>query len=320
MACGTALVPQAILSAAPAGRPLRGGLPLRVGDNQALDFVRGYSSQVRIIGASVLGRIRATGLRALHILAEVSDLSVLDDALPSGTVGEIFSAGNTISFTCGDTDATVENLLPEEFAARLAALAKRGGNAFAHDALSYDPATNLLTDPFGGRGGEVRVINRTFGGNAALEVSLRGTFEASQLGLPLGENFGPWRARILRQITKAANAPEFAETFLSSVAALAEKLPFPAMAALLRSRLISTALQQVFGIDTAAAIAAFQEQRPTAGADVSDAALWLSILLGAVIAADPSTASAESWLQDGTRFQTSRSRKALREALKIVNN
>jgi len=317
MACGTALIPPAFLSAAPAGRPLRGGLPLRDGDHQALDFVRSYSSQVRIVGASVLGRIRATGLRALHILAEVPDLDVLQNALPSGTVGEIYSVSNTISFTCGDSDVTVENLLPAEFAARLASMAKRGGNAFAHDALSYDPATNLLTDPFGGRSGGVRVINRTFGGNNALDVSLRGTFEASQLGLPLGESFGPYRTRILRQIAKAADAPQFAETFLSAVAALAEKLPFPALAALLRSRLIATALQQVFGIDAAAAIAAFQEQRPTAGADVSDAALWLSILLGAEVANGGADAAA-AWLQDGTRFQVLRTRKALAQVVNLV--
>jgi hypothetical protein len=318
VACGTALLPQSLLAAAPAGRPLRGGLPLRAGDNQALDFVRRYSSQLRVVGASVLGRIRTTGLRALHILAEVTDLDALQAALVSGAVGDLYADGNVISFTCGDVDATVENLLPDIFAARLASMGKRAGNAFAHDALSYDPATNLLSDPFAARSGEVKVINRSFGGNAALEVSLRGTFEASQLNLPLGGNFGPWRARFLRQIARSADAPQLATTFLSSLAALAEKIPFSAFQALLRTRLISTALKQAFGIDTAAVIATFIEERSTTDSNISDSALWLSILLGSEIN-EPSV-SAASWTQWGNHFQLLRSRQALQQAATITNN
>ncbi len=318
VACGTALLPQSLLTTAHAAHPLHGGLPLRAGDTQALDFVRRYSSQVRIVGASVLGRIRATGLRALHILAEVPDLSSLQAALESAGIGELYADGNVISFTIGDVDATVENLLPDVFAARLASMAKRAGNAFAHDALSYDPATNLLSDPFTARGSEVRIINRTFGGSAALEVSLRGTFEASQLRMPLGNNFGPWRTRVLRQIAKAANAPELASTFLSSLAALAEKLPFHGFQALLRSRLIATALQETFGIDTSAAIATFIEKRPLTSSEVSDAALWLSILLGSEI--NNGSVAAISWMQGGNRFQVLRSHQALGQAATISNN
>lgn len=320
-ACGSTLLPPSLLATnpIPAARPLRGGLPLRSGDEQALGFVRRYSSQVRIVGASVLGRIRATGLRGLHVLAEVTDLSSLQAALPTAGVGEVYTEGNLVAFTCGDVDVTVENLVPEVFAARLASLKKAKGVAFAHDGLSYDPETNLLTDPFGGRSGEVRLVNRSFGGVAALAVALRGTYESGQLGLPLGENFGPWRAHILRQIAKSGDASGLTEAFLSSLAALADKIPSPAFQALLHSRLISTALKQSFGIDTSVAIAAFIARRPTAGADVTDGALWLAVLLGAEIASDAGAGLAASWLQNGSRFEVLRSRKALREAGKLVS-
>lgn len=316
-ACGTAITPPALF-AAPAPRPLRGGLPLRNGDEAVLALVKRYASRVRIVGASVLARIRTAGLRTLKVLAEVEDLKALEAVLPTAGVGEIYVNGNTISFTVGEVDAVVENLIPSEFAARLASMGKRSGNAFAHDALVYDPATNLLSDPFSARVGGLRVVNKTFGGANALEVVLRGIAEAVQLSLPASEDFVAWKGRILRQIAKLADSPALAAKFLQHLALLAEKLPAPAFQAVLRSRLVSTALQQVFGINVVEAIAQFEEQRAAQGAEVPDAAIWLAILIAPEIESNAADGAALTWLQGGDRFLVLRARKILAMARQIV--
>lgn len=316
LACGTALSPASLL-AAPAPRILRGGLPLRAGDETVLALVKRYASQVRIVGASVLARIRTAGLRKLHVLAEVQDLSALQAVLPTAGVGEIYVKDNTLSFTVGDVDAVVENLLPAVFAARLVAMGKPAGNAFAHDALSYDPASKLLSDPFAARSTGIRVINKTFGGAAALEVVLRGISESVELGVPASADFVAWKARILQQIAKPADSEALAEKFLQNLALLADKLPAAAFLALLRTRLVSTALKLVFGIEVAVVISQFKELRGSNGGDVPNSALWLAVLLAPEIQSNGADGAATTWLQGGNRFEVLRSRKALALAVQL---
>ena len=197
-------------------------------------------------------------------------------------------------------------------------MGKRGANAFAHDALAYDPATQRLSDPFGARVGALRVVNRTFGGSAALDVAMRGTIEAKQLGIAAGEDFSMWKGRVLRQIAKSADARKLAGNFLQKLATLADKLPTAQVEAVLRSRLVSTALQQVFGIAVEKVIADFETARATTGGEISNAALWLSLLLAPEIASNAADGAATTWLQRGSRFEVLRSRAALAQARGLV--
>jgi hypothetical protein len=167
IACGTAIGGPSLIAAAP--RVLSAGLPLVPGDETVLAFVRSYSGNFRIVGVSVLGRIRTSGLRALHIIAEVNDADRMAAVLPGAPFRGIYTENNTVTFALADVDVTIENLLPDVFAARLASMAKRSGNAFAHDALSYNPETQELSDPFNAHSSALKIVNKTFGGPAALE-------------------------------------------------------------------------------------------------------------------------------------------------------
>ena len=316
IACGTAFGGPSLIAAVP--RKLTGGLPLVDGDEAVLAFVRSYSGNFRIIGASVLGRIRTSGLRALHIIAEVNDADRMVAVLAGAPFHGIYTENNTMTFALADVDVTIENLLPDVFAARLATMAKRSGNAFAHDALSYNPETQELSDPFGTRSSSLKIVNKTFGGPAALAVALRGQLEARQLGLAQGEDFAGWKGRVLRAIARPADARNHAENFLQHLASLADKLPPGGVEALLRSRLIATALKQVFGINVTEAIAAFKALRAASGADTTDAAIWLAVLIRPEISNNASVGAATLWLQSGTRFQVLRSRRALAQAEAII--
>lgn len=316
IACGTALGGPSLLAAVP--RVLAGGLPLINGDAAVLAFVRSYSGNFRIVGASVLGRIRTSGLRALHIIAEVNDPVRMAAVLAGAPFAGIYTEENTMTFALADVDVTIENLVPEVFAARLSKLAKRAGNAFAHDALSYNPATQELSDPFSARSSTLKLVNKTFGGPAALAVALRGKLEAAQLGLAQGEDFAGWKGRVLRAIARAGDARKHAENFLQQLAALADKLPPGGVEGLLQSRLIATALKQVFGINAADAVAEFKALRAVAGADTTDAAIWLAVLIRPEISNNLTVGAATLWLQSGTRFQVLRSRRALAQAEAII--
>ena len=318
VACGAALNVPALFAAA-VSRVLPGGLPLLAGDEAVLAFVRGYSTNFRVVGATVLGRIRTSGMRALHVIVEVKNADALQAVLTGAPFADIYADGNTLTFTLADVDVTIENLLPEVFAARLVAMGKRSGNAFAHDALVYNPETHLLSDPFAARSGAVKLVNKTFGGPAALEVALRGMLEAKQLLLPQSLDFSEWKGRVLRMIARAADSRKLSENFLQQIATLAEKLPPGGMEALLRSRLIATALKQVFGMDTAAVIAEFKRLRASTSADTTDAALWLALLIAPEIEANAYDGAATTWLQSGSRFQVLRSRRAMAQARTFLN-
>ena len=314
-ACGTALNAPSLRAATAA---LPGGLPLFENDQAVLAFVRTYSANFRITGASVLGRIRTSGLRALHVLAETPDVARLKSALAAPPFQGIHATGTTLSFALPDVDATIENLPSAAFLARLIAMRRFAGTAFAHDGLACDPQTGQVSDPFAARTGAVKMVDRSFTGPAALDVALRGTLEAAQLGLPEGNDFAVWKRGVLGAAAPAADARKLAAIFLRQLASLAGKLPAATVTALVCSRLISTALAQACEIDAAGDIAAFKELRAKIGGQVSNAAVWLLALIGPEIETDARNGAATIWLMDGTRFQFIRSTAALAQARTVL--
>ena len=133
--CGSLIRPQALFGAG----TTPGILSFNATEMRLLDFVAGYGSAARVIGASVLGRMQPDSHCGMHVLVEVRDFVRLAGALLNAPFTNIFANGNRISFSSGGRGYVIENLSPEEFAARLAGL---GGKdiAFAHDAIAYDPA------------------------------------------------------------------------------------------------------------------------------------------------------------------------------------
>lgn len=109
-----------------------------------------------------------------------------------------------------------------------------------------------------------------------------------------------------------------AETFLRQLATLADKVTPSQMQAILRSRAVATALHKVLGIDVSGVIAQFESLRASTGADVSNAALWLALLLAPEIGSETADGAATTWIERGTRFQVLRSRRALAGAKELV--
>lgn len=145
LVCGSLLRPESLFALGQAG----GGLdriPLSSVDREVLDFTARYSSSVRLIGGSILARLRGNSDAGMRLVVEVSNLEQLTAALAAAPFENILAQGNTLSFVLQGRERVIENLVPELFAARLAQLA---GSRKMHDALSYDPATHQLSDPFG---------------------------------------------------------------------------------------------------------------------------------------------------------------------------
>ena len=123
VACGVALDAASLLAASARVLP-GGGMPCAE-DAVVLDYVRSYSSNFHVIVAPVRGgaSVSVSGPRTLHVLAEIADVDRLRDAFARPPFARIHAQGNTLRFTLGDAEVSVENLLPELFAARMAAMA-----------------------------------------------------------------------------------------------------------------------------------------------------------------------------------------------------
>jgi DNA-binding GntR family transcriptional regulator len=119
---------------------------------------------------------------------------------------------------------------------------------------------------------------------------------------------------VLRSAARDIDAAKLSAVFLQNLASLAGKVPSTKIVALLRTRLISSALKKALGIDAGEAIATFEASRKSAHADTTDAALWLAALISPEIESNEADGAALTWLRGGTRFQVIRSRTALAEA------
>jgi hypothetical protein len=179
-----------------------GKIPLTSADRDILDFAARYSTGQRLVGAAVLAKLRGgIAPASTRILVEVSEPGKLFSVFSTGPFTKARAEGNVVSFRYKEVGYILENLVPDDFARRLADLASPSNGQdvdFAHDALVYDPAMRRVSDPHGAAAsGEIKLLNSRLTGDAALKVALRGIAEAGQLGLEQGAQFGRWSAEIL---------------------------------------------------------------------------------------------------------------------------
>lgn len=175
-----------------------GKISLTQTDRDILDFVARYSTGQRLVGATVLAKLRGNTPASTRILVEVSDPGKFFSVFSTGPFASAHAEGNLVSFRHKDVGYAIENLVRDDFAGRLAALAEPKSAVFAHDALVYDPAMRRLSDPHGAAASrEIRMINTGLTGTDASKAALRGIAEASEMGLEQGAEFGRWSARIL---------------------------------------------------------------------------------------------------------------------------
>ena len=319
-ACAGALTGNPSLEAAVFTKTLSAPLLTDPAEAAVLAFLRQYSPEVRLIGAGVLARVHQSSPRSLDFLVAVPELSrlvaALSEPLPFAIdVPGLLTNGNTISFAIAGIDFVVENLTPAEFTSRLNGLLRVGSIAFAHDALSWHPGSRTVSDPFSATTRNVlALVNPTVSGATAVDVALRGAAEARALGLTLGPDFTQWQRRTLRLLAAAKRAPLLTAAFLRRLVTTRNTLPPETVAALLLSRTVSSALGQALGVDVPAAVARFNQLRPTLDGAVSNTALWLALLLGPALAPDATASPLLTWAQTGTPLQNSRAQAALAAA------
>lgn len=321
---GTALVAPGVSSwaAAPKGKekaPRLLDLALGEDERAALLFVQSYATAARIAGGAILHGQSGTAPRTIKILACVEDLEGLYTALSTATgFGPIYSAGNVVNFTSGSVAVTVEHLLPALFEERLADLRKRKRVTFAHDALTWDPVTRELSDPFQALSAKaIRILTAGNGLAAALDTVLRSILEAEELGLKPGVNYALLRRRVLNAPGgRARLAPEIVQTFIDHLATLADVLSPEKVEKILASRFVKTALKQALGRSPGEVLARYQEASVTwAANEPSSAALWLASLLERQI----EDGTADAWIPTRDRRRQVRSRAALTEAREMLD-
>ncbi len=294
-------------------------LPINDAEQTLLNFIATYGGSVRLAGAGILEKLRYGGAKRLNVFVELDDLARFEGALAQFPFTGAYASGSTLAFSAGGTEFTLENLPTRTFGERRAKLIHARYIAFAHDALTYDPASRRLSDPFNAtKSKTVRSVNRSFGAIDGLKVVLRGYVEAEQLGMSLGVDFHRWEARLLKLMARDKDAAVIASIFLNQLATTAEFLPTETIQSFLRSSSVKSAISKSLGLDTEAAIAAFDARRATEPGSVSNAAIWLSILLDAELREETATGVLTATLQQGTRFEMLRSRAALAQARNLI--
>lgn len=279
LVCGGLLRPEALFALGAQNGP--GVLSFDATELRMLDFIARYSSVVRIIGASVLGRMRPESGCGMHVLVQVTDFVKLAAALMDVPFKNIHTKGNALSFSSQGSADVIENLSPADFAARLAALGAKEKIVFAHDAIAYDPVAKTLDDPFGAlEAGELKLINRPTKTPLALEVALRGTGEARVAQLPEGESFAKWKAQLVKSIAHPKAAYPIASAFVRGLPAFAALTGTDDVKSAVATPLISSSVKSALGMSARSVIAEFDRVREIFGQSYSDGAVWLYVVLG----------------------------------------
>jgi hypothetical protein len=230
---------------------------------------------------------------------------------------DLHSKGNVFAFTFEGSRYEVENLLPASFLTTLAKLTRQVN--FGHEALIYNPATEVLQDPFKVFTSEALKIVRAGAGVAgAFENLLRAWVEADQLGLKLGPSFSRLKKRVLGAPgTRAALARSVVSSFISRLTELTEMVTSDQVAALVQSRLLRTALFRVLGVNAATVLTEFQALLAASGSDAegdAEAVAWL----GGLLSKQLQQGIMPDWFDGLDAVQARRARASLSQAYGLV--
>jgi hypothetical protein len=286
----------------------KGVLSFDAAQMRLLDFAASYGTSVRLTGISVLSRLHS-GRGGVHLLVQVNDFLKFGNAILSAPSKNFFANGNTLSFASVGSASLIENLSVEDFSARLGQLSRGENIAFAHDALTYDPAAKTFSDPFGAvEAGELKLINRPKKTQEALEVVLRGTGGARAAGIAEGKEFAQWKSQIVKLTVHSSAAVPIAAVFVRNLPGFAALAGTEEVKNAVTTPLVSSAVQSALGMNSRTAIAEFDRVRAIFGESYSDGAVWLYVLLWKQL----KTATPE-WLTSGL-FENGQWREAFKNA------
>ncbi len=278
-------------------------LVLAAQDEAVLTWLRGFTSEVRLVGSAVLARSKGDAEAPAHWIAALVRLDVLVEALSTSGFQGLYTSGSTAFFTVGGREVSVELLPREAFFERLKELG--GGQVgYDHDTLVYDPATNLLTDPL--RAEKTKGMRVTRGAKdiaAAFAQLLDGFIESRRLALERTLGFKRFRNRVFNS---SGAKPEVAEAvcavLLARFVTWVSAAPVQEIEAILHCRLVVSSLRTAFGIDARASI--HTAKAALAGDDAPNPRVWIEALLG-------SNERALGLLRTGDAFDQLRTRAAL---------
>lgn len=285
-----------------------------------LAWVRGYATEVRLAGASVLGKLRKSKRLRTRIIAAIPSgdalQAALGGALPFGPIS-LYTSGNTVSFTLDGTDFTIDNLLPDDFTAALAALLTRAGVTFATDGLTWDPTTSDLSDPFGALSAVLKLVNPGIGLQSLFDTVLKSWDEANIANVTFDVSFRAFRQRIFSlRSARSPLAADLGQQLAEELPGLTDLLTLPQLVLVLDTPLIAGVLLKAFGVRIGPLLAEFKLLRALNGTDFSDAAILLAQLLQDQI----NLGTADVLGAGLDRFGQLRFRAALAQARQIKRN
>jgi hypothetical protein len=260
-------------------------VPLSPADEVVLQWVRSYASAVRFAGSGVVGKLRGSAQPTTHLLAQVDNLALLPAVLTGPLPFDgamVFAQGNTFTFTFAGTEFAIENLVPAAFTAALAARASRSATTnFATDGVTWDPATHTLSDPFHGTGvPSLKLVNPGTNMAAVFTTMLRSLAESDAANVELDVSFTAYWRRVMARtgLTVAESAGVFRE-LIRRLPEIADRRPAQDVRTLLLTPMVKNTLWRHLRLVSSTVVAQFTTLRASTPATVSDAGVWLAILL-----------------------------------------
>ncbi len=269
-------------------------LTLATQDQVVLDWLRGFATQVRLVGSSVLARLRGDTKAPAHWIVAVSRLGVLPEVFGTANFAGLYTSGSTAFFTVGGCEVSVEILPMEDFTSRLKDLG-RGAFGYDYETLSYDPISGQLTDPLRSRSVRgMRVTRTTRDIAASFAQMLDGLISSRQLGLERSDAFRRLRSRVLSYSgAKPAVADAVCTALMERFVTWVSAAPVEEIVVVLTSRLVAGSLRTAFDIEARPAVAAVKAS--LAGDSAPNPDVWVQGLFGA-------SPAALGRLRNGNRF------------------
>jgi len=292
----TTTPPAKILQTQPGPTLIKGSaddLKLTPADSSALSFVAGFGSRALFTGGCVAGKSGKGAFRSTHLLALISDLpSYQSLTTQRGSItGSGMSIGNSICFNYQETTFELEALLPDAFDKRLADI-KNGlrpdGSpmVYAHEALLYEPATKVTTDPFKAMNGKFGALKR-LGVPSGYDQLAEGNLDIAAYHLtPAAKDQSDLNAILNRTVTDRTQAQLITMAFLQNLSLNSQVNTAAVIQTLCGTRMMRAATQLALGCDSQRVAGSFAAQRARFTVDVTSGSIWHALFQAAEVPAD----------------------------------
>ncbi|MDR3406769.1 MAG: hypothetical protein P4L99_30060 [Chthoniobacter sp.] len=280
-------------------------------DADVLSLVSSFSSRKLFFGGCVAGKSGQGNFRSTHLLLSISNLPAYLQFLasPGAIVGSGMCIGNNLCFNYKQTTFELEALLPDAFQKRLAN-AQNGLRAdgspmiYAHEALTYEPSTKVLTDPFHAFAGVVAALKRintptTYGqlAEGSLDIPAYHLLSSARDQADLNTYLG-------RTVTDSGEALKIVAAFLQNLSLNSQVNTTQDVQTLCATRMLLSAMQLALGCNSFRVAGNFVRLRALFTADITDGTIWHAMFQTAEVPPDGKPKAATMAVAGGCRFKT----------------